>query len=114
LCGAHRPGHFEGMLTIVLKLFGVVRPSKAYFGEKDFLQLLLVEKLVETFFIPVEIIRVDTVRDSRGIALSSRNSRLSESHLSQLAAFPKILKESVSDSSAEKALKSAGFAVDYV
>ena len=73
LCGAHRPGHFSGMLTVVLKLLSLAQPTKAYFGAKDFQQLLLVEKLVRSFFLPVQIVRVPTVRNEMGVALSSRN-----------------------------------------
>jgi pantoate--beta-alanine ligase len=114
LCGAHRPGHFQGMLTVVLKLFGIVQPTRAYFGEKDFQQALLVEKLVDTFFIPVDIVRVPTVRDSLGIAMSSRNQRLTSDQLQHLAHFPKILRQAQSDEEATEMLTADGFKVDYV
>jgi pantoate--beta-alanine ligase len=112
--GAHRPGHFEGVLTVVLKLFNIVRPNRAYFGEKDRQQLELVQGMVRAFFMPVEIVPCPTVRDADGVALSSRNSRLSAQSRAQAAAFPKILKESPDSSSASAALTAAGFGVDYV
>jgi pantoate--beta-alanine ligase len=112
--GAHRPGHFEGVLTVVLKLFNLVRPNRAYFGEKDRQQLELVQGMVRAFFMPVEIVPCPTVRDPDGVALSSRNSRLSPEARSQAADFPRILKESPDSASATAALAAAGFGVDYV
>lgn len=114
LCGAHRPGHFSGMMTIVLKLLNLVAPTRAYFGDKDFQQVLLVEKMVETFFMPVEIVRVPTVRDESGVALSSRNERLTDSQKAHLAKFPHILRSASTDDEASKHLQSEGFNVDYV
>ncbi len=114
LCGAHRPGHFSGMLTVVLKLLGLAQPTRAYFGAKDFQQLLLVEKLVKSFFLPVEIVRVPTVRSEDGVALSSRNERLPASLKEHLASFPKILRSARSDEDAANELKARGFEVDYV
>jgi pantoate--beta-alanine ligase len=76
--GPSRPGHFDGMLTIVLKLLNLVAPTRAYFGEKDYQQLQLVQEMVTAFFLPVEIIPVPTMREVSGLALSSRNRLLSE------------------------------------
>ena len=76
LCGKYRKNHFSGVLTIVLKLFLIVQPYAAFFGEKDFQQLFLIKKMVKDLNLGVKIISVPTVRDSNGLALSSRNKLL--------------------------------------
>ena len=78
LCGLNRPGHFDGVLTIVNKLFEITKPTRAFFGKKDFQQLTLIKNFVKDNNLPVEIISVDTVRELNGLAMSSRNNRLSE------------------------------------
>jgi pantoate--beta-alanine ligase len=75
--GQHRPGHFDGVGTIVKRLFEIVKPTTAYFGEKDFQQLQIVKKLVERYAIPVQIIGCPIFREANGLAMSSRNERLS-------------------------------------
>lgn len=112
--GVHRPGHFEGVLTVVLKLFNLVRPRRAYFGQKDWQQLELVRGLVQAFFLPVEVIACPTVRDASGLALSSRNRRLSPTGLARAAVFPRILREAPDAAAAAERLRREGLQVDYV
>lgn len=76
LCGASRPGHFRGVLTVVFKLFQQLQPHRAYFGKKDYQQARLVEEMAETFFVPVTVRKGEIVREKDGLALSSRNVNL--------------------------------------
>jgi pantoate--beta-alanine ligase len=112
--GVHRPGHFEGVLTIVLKLLNVVQPQRAYFGEKDWQQLQLVRGMVDAFMLPIEIVGCPTVRDSDGLALSSRNRRLSQLGRTHAAEFPHTLRNARDAAAAAANLKVRGFEVDYV
>lgn len=77
--GASRPGHFDGVLTVVMKLFNMVRPTRAYFGKKDAQQLALITQMAQNFFLPLAVVPIDTVRESDGLALSSRNVYLGPS-----------------------------------
>jgi pantoate--beta-alanine ligase len=112
--GAHRPGHFEGVLTVVLKLLNLVRPRRAYFGEKDWQQLQLVQGMAAAFFLPVEIVACPTVREPDGLAMSSRNRRLSPDARARASIFSRILREAPNADRAAKDLAAAGFGVDYV
>lgn len=114
LCGKYRPGHFDGVLTVVLKLLNIVKANRAYFGEKDFQQLKLVKGLVEAFFIDTNIIAVPTVRNKEGLALSSRNLRLSEEERLKASFFPKTLKSGESIEKMKELLIKNGFKVEYI
>ncbi|MEM1412201.1 MAG: pantoate--beta-alanine ligase [Pseudomonadota bacterium] len=114
LCGAHRPGHFDGVLTVVLKLLNVIQPANAYFGEKDYQQYELVRDMCAAFFVPVNIVPCETVREADGLALSSRNLRLTAQDRRRATAFPKALRAPVSDAQVIAQLRSLGFDVDYV
>lgn len=89
--GKHRPGHFDGVGTIVKRLFEIIKPNKAYFGEKDFQQLQIVKKLVTKYNIPVEVIGCPIHRETNGLAMSSRNERLSVEAKEKAAVIFQIL-----------------------
>ena len=114
LCGANRPGHFEGVLAVVTKLLNIVGPQRAYFGEKDYQQLQLVRGLVSALFLPVEIVGCPTVRESDGLAMSTRNLNLSGEDRLKAADFPRLLAAQGSAEAVHDALEAAGFRVDYV
>jgi pantoate--beta-alanine ligase len=114
LCGAHRPGHFDGVLTVVMRLLNLVRPDNAYFGEKDYQQLQLIRDMVSAFFIPVNIVSCATVRETDGLAMSSRNQLLDAHDRTKAAALYAALKHCATADEARKALAGQGFEVDYV
>ena len=89
--GRHRPGHFDGVGTIVKRLFEIVEPTNAYFGEKDFQQLQIVKKMVAKLKIPVNVVGIPISRESNGLAMSSRNERLSTGERSNAAFIYEIL-----------------------
>ncbi|MFA6037563.1 MAG: pantoate--beta-alanine ligase [Legionellales bacterium] len=112
--GVIRPGHFNGMLTVVLKLLQIIKATHAYFGEKDFQQFLLIKGLVNAFFIETEIIACPIVRMKEGLPLSSRNSRLSPEDLQLAAKFSQILQQKKSIDQIKQELIAQGFEIDYV
>jgi pantoate--beta-alanine ligase len=118
LCGAYRPGHFDGVLSVVLKLFNIAKSTRAYFGEKDFQQLELVREMARAFFLDVDVIGCPTLRETDGLAMSSRNVRLSPSDRERAPLFAKVLRDSLlQNKSAEAAraeLEALGFRVDYI
>jgi len=91
--GFFRPGHFDGVLQIVNKLFNIIKPTRAYFGKKDAQQLYLIKQMVENFFFDIEIIECETVREKDGLALSSRNIYLNETERKRALSISKALKK---------------------
>ncbi len=108
-----RPGHFRGVATICLKLFNIVRPQRAWFGRKDAQQIAVLKQLVRDLNVPVEIRVVDTVRDDDGLALSSRNARLSPEERTRALAIPRALGTRDLDS-ARAVLAAAGLDPEYL
>ncbi|MDR1160928.1 MAG: pantoate--beta-alanine ligase [Tannerellaceae bacterium] len=92
--GAHRPGHFNGVAQIVSKLFDIVAPDKAYFGEKDFQQIAVIRVMVEALHLPVEIVACPILREPGGLAMSSRNMRLTHEQHQKAPLIARTLKES--------------------
>jgi pantoate--beta-alanine ligase len=111
---AFRPGFLSGVMTVVLKLLNIVRADRAYFGEKDYQQLRTIQEMVREFFIPTEIISCPTVRESSGLAESSRNALLSPCSRERAASLFRVLTTAAGVSEARAALESEGFQVDYV
>lgn len=125
LCGASRPGHFRGVATIVCKLFNIVQPDFAVFGQKDFQQLLVIKTMVEDLSMPIEIIGVETMREASGLAMSSRNGYLTAEQKLQASELKKVMDtmaQALTDGMAvalvtdmgRKALTDAGFTPDYL
>lgn len=125
LCGKSRPGHFDGVAVVVTKLFNIVQPDYAFFGQKDYQQLAVIRQLVQDLNIPLEVIGVPIVRAQDGLALSSRNGYLTEEQRATAPKIYQLLKQAEQDLHEGKALSAvlatisdqltqAGFVVDYV
>ncbi len=112
--GAYRPGHFDGVLTVVLKLLQIVRPTRAYFGEKDWQQLQLVRGMAQALFLETQIIGCPIVRESDGLAMSSRNVRLEPAERLLAGEFAATLQAGGSAEQVRSRLETLGIEVDYV
>ncbi len=125
LCGASRPGHFEGVTTVVCKLFNIVQPDVAVFGIKDFQQLAVIRRMVEDLCMPVEIVAGEIYRESDGLAMSSRNSYITPQERPKVSVLSRALntaREAILkgekdfhalEVEAKGAIQAAGFKVDY-
>jgi len=112
--GAHRAGHFDGVLTVVLKLLNIVRADRAYFGEKDWQQLRLVSDMAAAFFLNTKIVACPTVREADGLAMSSRNALLTPEERVLAPTFHRVLAGGGAVEGMRRRLEAAGFGVDYV
>lgn len=114
LCGKTRPGHFNGVLTVVMKLIQLTQANKVFMGEKDYQQLYLIREMAKAFFLPVDIVGCPTVRDTDGLALSSRNKRLSSEGMDKAHFFAKTLKQNAALDKIAKQLEENNIRVDYL
>ncbi|NOZ04653.1 MAG: pantoate--beta-alanine ligase [FCB group bacterium] len=114
LCGAYRPGHFDGVLTVVMKLLNIIRAHRAYFGEKDYQQYQLIKGMAEAFFLKTEIVPCPIVREEDGLACSSRNTLLSPEERKIAPLFHQFLASNLPNDEIRERLEGAGFTVDYI
>lgn len=112
--GEHRPGHFTGVLTVVMKLLNIIKPDNVYMGQKDYQQAQLITNMVDAFFINIKIHTCPTVRDQDGLALSSRNKLLSKTALEKSKQFNKLLSSKKSTTEIADLLNKQGFQVEYI
>ncbi|KTD33131.1 pantothenate synthetase [Legionella nautarum] len=112
--GKQRPGHFTGVLTIVMKLLQLAKPHRVYFGEKDYQQYLLIRDMVAAFFMNIEVKACPTIREDSGLAYSSRNNRLSPSQRIEAEQFAKIFHQLNDCQQIITALKKQGILVEYI
>ncbi len=111
--GEHRPGHFRGVATVCLKLFTIVRPDLAFFGQKDAQQVEVLRRMIADLHLELELVVVPTVREADGLALSSRNAHLSSEERERSLALPRALATG-DPATAREILEAAGLDVDYV
>lgn len=114
LCGATRNGHFDGVLTVVMKLLHIVNANRAYFGKKDFQQYRLIKKMAEAFFLDTEIIGCEIVRENDGLAMSSRNVRLSVAGREKASFYASTFKKDLPLNEIRQILEGFDIKVDYL
>lgn len=114
LCGLHRPGHFDGVLTVVMKLLQIARARRAYFGKKDYQQYRLIKEMAENFFLNTEIIGCETIREPDGLAMSSRNLRLSAEGRKSASSLYQAIKCSPNLAAAREFLLNKNIEVEYL
>jgi len=114
LCGASRKGHFDGVLTVVMKLLNIAGANRAYFGEKDYQQYHLIKKMADAFFMDTEVIGCDIVREKDGLAMSSRNMRLSESGRKLASFYANAIRRNAPLDDIKEYLEKNGVKVDYL
>lgn len=112
--GKHRPGHFNGVLTVVMKLLNLTQPTNAYFGEKDYQQYLLISGMVKALFMSPRIIPCPTIRESSGLAFSSRNNRLNAEQRVLAEQFARIFHQGLSCEEIQRQLNELGLDVEYI
>lgn len=114
LCGAYREGHFDGVLTVVMKLLNIAKADNAYFGEKDYQQYLLIKGMAEAFFLDTKIISCPIIRENSGLAMSSRNERLSKDARRKASELYRIISMDLSIEDKKSKLIETGFEVEYL
>lgn len=112
--GAQRPGHFTGVLTVVMKLLNLVKPQRAYFGEKDYQQFQLIRDMVAAFFMDINIKVCPTIREASGLAYSSRNSRLNDQQRQLADQFASLFHQALPQEQLITALNEIGITVEYI
>lgn len=112
--GSKRPGHFSGVLTVVMKLFQLIKANKAYFGDKDYQQCHLIKGMVKAFFLDTEIVICPTIRETDGLPFSSRNTRLSSQQRAVAEQFARIFHQNKSCTEITQELINLGLKVDYI
>ena len=112
--GQHRPGHFTGVLTVLLKLLSLIKPHRIYMGEKDYQQVALVKGMVDAFFLETEVVSCPLIRDSKGLPCSSRNGQLSAAALARAHRFIQCFHQNKSCAAITQELEGLGVEVEYI